>query len=116
MSLPDDLKAAAAPLLAIDPAAPVIGFPHGKGELVVIAGPRGRGKANTIQKLQDQLPPGSRFAVHEWPFHCHKFDIERDLKDGLYVFVDANDDLDRFPVKPFRLVRTVEDKAAALKS
>lgn len=88
-----------------------VGFRHGAGELVVVAGQRGRHKAQTIAALVEKLPPGSRFVKHEWPFHCHKFDIERDLRDGLYVFVDANDNLDRFPVRPFRLIRAVEIKA-----
>ncbi len=94
----------------------VVGHPHGKGELVVIVGPRGRDKAQRIAKLLEQLPPGSRFVKHEWPFHCHRYDIERDLKDGLFVFVDATDDVARFPVKPFRLIRTVEIKHPAVKS
>lgn len=83
----------------------VVGQPHGKGELVVLSGPKGCGKSTRIEQLLKQLPPGSKFSRMEWPYHCRAFDISRDLKDGLFVFVETQEtDLSRFPVKPFRLI------------
>lgn len=83
----------------------IVGAKHGKGELVVISGPQGGGKSTKIEQLLKKLPEGSRFSRLEWPYHCHAFDITRDLRDGLFVFVETQEtNLSRFPVKPYRLI------------
>lgn len=89
----------------------IIGARHGKGELVVISGPFGNGRSQRLQQLLKKLPAGSRFSRLEWPYHCHAVDITRDLRDGLFVFVETTEtDLSRFPVKPFRLISMTRER------
>ncbi|MDP2398838.1 MAG: hypothetical protein Q8M53_10835 [Burkholderiales bacterium] len=83
----------------------IVGARHGKGELVVISGPAGSGKSERLQQLLKKLPAGSRFSRLEWPYRCHAVDIMRDLRDGLFVFVETQEsNLNCFPVKPYRLI------------
>ncbi len=93
----------------------IVGARHGKGELVVVCGGQGAGKSRCIDELLRKLPPGSRFSTLCWPFDHHKQDITRDLRDGLFVFVEVSSEaaLVRFPVKPYRLVRVPSARAAA---
>ncbi len=98
--------------VVIQPALGIIGSPHGKGELVVMSGPQGCGKALRRAELLKKLPPGSKFSVHEWPYHCTTRDITRDLNDGLFVFVETTEtNLERFPIRPYKLISLTRQRS-----
>jgi hypothetical protein len=91
----------------------IVGARHGAGELVVVAGDHRAVNSRKIAALAKRLPPGSRYSVLSWPHECHRQDITRDLRDGLFVFVAVTGDLSRFPVKPYKLFHAIASRQAA---
>lgn len=91
----------------------VVGIRQGAGELAVITGPSALARARLIRGLLKALPPAARFSILAWPHDHTRWSIERDLRDGLFVFAHVlRDDLELFPVKPYRLYAP-ERKVAA---
>lgn len=82
----------------------IVGAANGKGELALVVGQHQAGRSRAINKLLKALPAGSKFSRPKWPW-CGTAEIRRDLRDGLFVFVESPEGVKDLPVKPYRFIK-----------
>lgn len=90
----------------------IVGARHAAGELVMVVGPTQAGRSRVINRLLKSLPRPATFSRHTWPW-CNINVVRRELRDGLFVFVESPEGVSDLPIKPYKLFHVGQGRKAA---